>query len=322
MESAIISRKEAAAILGVSTQTVSNYISRGLLQQAKISSRQACFVYLDEVKYLIGRARDIEQMEACIDSYKKELADKQMELKHAIALFDFEISFRNKGFLYKKYIQDTILACTSQMGASEQTKSVMRMFINGSSLQEIGKEYGVGVRRVRQIISATIRALKYRAGEYSRMKNAYLELKRHIFLLEAENQKLREQIQRYEKELEIKNNPDVSVWNGIDLATKLEDFDLSIRSLNGLKAAGINTLWELATQKSSDMLNFRNLGKKCLLELDELLKSVGLHWGMKIRIEKGIFVVEKDYQSADLNGNIEKKIRNNIINRFKRHDRT
>ena len=318
MESDIISRKEAAAILGVSTQTVSNYISRGLLQQAKTSSKHACYVYLKEVRYLKGKSQDIEQMEACIDIYKKELENKRIELKQAIDLFDLEVSFRNRSILYKNYVQDAILACFLQMGSSEQTINIMRMFISGSSLQEIGEEYRISVKRVRQIISASIRALRYRTCEYGKI----LEYKRRIFLLEAENQKLREQIQKYENELEIKNNPDVSVWKGIDLATKLEDFDLSLRSLNGLKAAGVNTLWELATQKSSDMLNFRNLGKKCLLELDELLKSVGLHWGMKIRIEKGIFVVEKDYQSADLNGNIEKKIRDNIINRFKRHDRT
>jgi DNA-directed RNA polymerase subunit alpha len=66
------------------------------------------------------------------------------------------------------------------------------------------------------------------------------------------------------------------------LKTKLVDLDLSVRALNCLKAADVETLAELVIFNKNDLLKFRNFGKKSLTELDELLESMGLSFGMDI----------------------------------------
>lgn len=66
------------------------------------------------------------------------------------------------------------------------------------------------------------------------------------------------------------------------LKTKLVDMDLSVRALNCLKAAEVDTLGDLVTYTKSDLMKFRNFGKKSLTELDELVESKGLSFGMDI----------------------------------------
>ena len=66
------------------------------------------------------------------------------------------------------------------------------------------------------------------------------------------------------------------------LKTKLIDMDLSVRALNCLKAADVETLADLVVFNRSDLLKFRNFGKKSLTELDELLNTMNLNFGMEI----------------------------------------
>ena len=66
------------------------------------------------------------------------------------------------------------------------------------------------------------------------------------------------------------------------LKTKLVDMDLSVRALNCLKSAEVDTLGELVVFNKTDLLKFRNFGKKSLTELDELLASLNLSFGMDI----------------------------------------
>ncbi len=66
------------------------------------------------------------------------------------------------------------------------------------------------------------------------------------------------------------------------LKTKLTDMDLSVRALNCLKSAEVETLGNLVVFNKTDLLKFRNFGKKSLTELEELLQSLNLHFGMDI----------------------------------------
>jgi len=73
------------------------------------------------------------------------------------------------------------------------------------------------------------------------------------------------------------------------LKTKLVDMDLSVRALNCLKAADVDSLGDLCTFNKNDLLKFRNFGKKSLTELDDLLESMNLTFGMdisKYKLEK------------------------------------
>ncbi len=66
------------------------------------------------------------------------------------------------------------------------------------------------------------------------------------------------------------------------LKTRLVDMDLSVRALNCLKAADVETLGDLVQFNKTDLLKFRNFGKKSLTELDDLLESLNLSFGTDI----------------------------------------
>lgn len=66
------------------------------------------------------------------------------------------------------------------------------------------------------------------------------------------------------------------------LKTKLVDLDLSVRALNCLKAADVETLGDLVRYNKNDLLKFRNFGKKSLTELEDLVESKGLSFGMDV----------------------------------------
>ena len=66
------------------------------------------------------------------------------------------------------------------------------------------------------------------------------------------------------------------------LKTRLVDMNLSVRALNCLKAADVETLGDLVQYNKTDLLKFRNFGKKSLTELDDLLESLNLSFGTDI----------------------------------------
>lgn len=75
---------------------------------------------------------------------------------------------------------------------------------------------------------------------------------------------------------------DISLQMRQLLKTRLNDLDLSVRALNCLKAAEVDTLGELVSFNKNDLLKFRNFGKKSLSELEELVKSKNLSFGMNV----------------------------------------
>ena len=66
------------------------------------------------------------------------------------------------------------------------------------------------------------------------------------------------------------------------LAMPMDELELSVRSANCLRAAGIGTLRELVSRSESEMLRFRNFGRKSLTELGEIMVTMNLSWGMDI----------------------------------------
>ena len=66
------------------------------------------------------------------------------------------------------------------------------------------------------------------------------------------------------------------------LKSRLAEMELSVRALNCLKSAELETLGDLVSIHKSDLLKFRNFGKKSLAELEDLVRSRGLEFGMNV----------------------------------------
>jgi DNA-directed RNA polymerase subunit alpha len=112
-------------------------------------------------------------------------------------------------------------------------------------------------------------------------KNALQEaakiLIHHFMLFSEERITLETEIKRESEEFD-----ESSLHMRQLLKTKLVDMDLSVRALNCLKAADIDTLGDLVSFNKNDLLKFRNFGKKSLTELEELVENKGLQFGMNV----------------------------------------
>jgi len=100
---------------------------------------------------------------------------------------------------------------------------------------------------------------------------------------------LREHVQlfmNFDKESEAEKQEDAVDTEGDRvrkiLLTSVDDLELSVRSHNCLRAAGIKTIAELVQRDESELLKFRNFGRKSLAELSEVIEGYGLHWGYPI----------------------------------------
>ena len=77
------------------------------------------------------------------------------------------------------------------------------------------------------------------------------------------------------------------------LAMPVDELELSVRSANCLRAAGITHLKDLASRSEAEMLKYRNFGRKSLNELGEILDSLNLSWGMDLSSYEGIEIDEE-----------------------------
>ncbi|WP_442590162.1 DNA-directed RNA polymerase subunit alpha [Pedobacter sp. AW31-3R] len=109
------------------------------------------------------------------------------------------------------------------------------------------------------------------------LKEAAKILIQHFMLFSDENLVLESQAKEETKEVD----EEILHMRKI-LKTELVDLDLSVRALNCLKAADIRTLADLVSYDVADMLKFRNFGKKSLTEIQELVKSKSLSFGMNL----------------------------------------
>jgi len=109
------------------------------------------------------------------------------------------------------------------------------------------------------------------------LKESAKILIQHFMLFSDENLVLESQAKEETKEVD----EEILHMRKI-LKTELVDLDLSVRALNCLKAADIRTLADLVSYDVADMLKFRNFGKKSLTEIQELVKSKSLSFGMNL----------------------------------------
>ena len=124
-------------------------------------------------------------------------------------------------------------------------------------------------------IHTPIKNVKYEVREA--LKEAATILIQHFMLFSDERITLEAEPKPVQEEFD-----ESTIYTRQLLKTKLVDMDLSVRALNCLKAAEVETLGDLVSFNKADLLKFRNFGKKSLTELENLVASKNLEFGMNI----------------------------------------
>lgn len=266
-----ISRNEAANMIGCSPQTISNYCDKGLIPTQRDTSgrvmveRKAVLKMLPDLSDLYEAGKKIEQEKQKIKASLAELEAKENEIRQAIG-------FVNNSFLSK--LNSRLLDWLPEMDTLVlREKEILFSFSDGSTIKEVADIYDMDYNRVVHYANKAIKRLCCRVKRHYKTDE---ENKR----LEEENRELRSKLGKYEDRLvELEdtmaiNNTFKDLFN-----TKVDDLDISVRALNCLKAAEIETFGQLISMKKSDLLRYRNFGKKSLMELEELVRSKGFELG-------------------------------------------
>lgn len=294
-ESRMISRQEAAEILRVDPQTITNWCNKGVLRAKQVG--KWLMVDRDTITKLFDSLQDLAESEKVIMELKQDNYAKMRELKQANEEWQKDVAFVNgmeKPSRLVRMIQSLIDSIDNEI-MGERERNILKEYLDGSEFEAIGDEYGLTRERTRQIVEKAMQKL----GSLE----PYGDVLNRCNDTEAENKMMRSLLKKQDAELaELRDKLNIKVEHdkhktaeekAMDelseqdkevlglLNTRLVDMNLTVRSLNCLKAADLETFGDLVKCKKIDLLKQRNFGKKSLGELDDLLETMSNIHGIK-----------------------------------------
>ena len=286
----LITRDEAAQLLDVTPQTISNWVEKGILNGHMVGSQ----LKIDKatIEKYFDSMSDLAFIEKRVFAAKRDLQFTEKELEKNLNDSRSAVHLLGKGvpaYLLNEIFISIINACGDDV-LKEREKTFLTMLLEGSSVKELSDDFGLTYTRIMQVVSNSIRKLST-VKTFSELRKEYKQL-----LFDNNNyQNIVQSLQNRIKQLESVKNIDSAPVSEYDyllgdkggsftalLNKRIIDFNLTVRALNCLKSADIDTLGDLLKCKKNDLLKFRNFGKKSLSEIEDLLDSMKLHFGMDV----------------------------------------
>lgn len=284
MEEGRINRREAAALLGVTPQSVANLAARGVLSVEKVGRWH--YFSRAEVLSLIPKTESVREAEKGISEVtadlERERASRVTEAMMFRARREFiermtDVSTFNR---YAELVEALYYSVERSLALDEQLTerelAVLRDIVRLRPVGELATHFGLTENRVRQIFERALRRMKHYsnrvAGTMDSLRGENARLYADNARLAAENKKMKDII----GDVRIADR----TADSRVLSARVRDLDLSVRAINCLVAADIETVFDLVKTWRGDMVRFRNLGKKSLAEIERWLSERGLHLGM------------------------------------------
>lgn len=295
----LIQCADAAKRLGVTRQTIENWIAKGALKMTAVGRTH--FVSADAIDAIVDEVRDYshasEELRAMTDELRQEKKRTQ-EAIHELRLmakYSEILSSNSARHTVYEVIVNIFHACGYLM---EREANVLLQLLNGSTITDICQEYGLARQRVYQIANKTLRKARQYVGDLCDRLKAEDEVK-------LDNESLRQLVVDLQGQLDMyrKAEEDTGMDGDLEeldrlctlLKRPIAELGLSARAFNGIREtrgpyglvfSEIETLGDLIKHSRSDILNRRNVGRKTLTELDDLLESMNLEWSTDV---DGIF---------------------------------
>lgn len=266
---ALITKKEAGERLGRSARTIDEWVQHGILRAHTVKQTQ--FIDSATVDALLDTEADIRHAEEergrVLDEIKRELEE-----------------LRQRERFSSEPVRQVILDLMQTLGVNcDREQMVITEVLNGSKYDDIGDRLMLTRERVRQILFKGLRRLAAGVKSYRQMLGEQVELRGEADTLRRLVKEKDRQLTLLRKQLNVPEPERESVEEQDERARlmnkRLVDMDLSVRTLNCLKSADIDTLGKLTRLRKTELLKFRNFGKRSLSELDDLLDRLGLTYG-------------------------------------------
>ena len=279
-----ISRQDAADLLGVSPQTISNYAAQGVIHE----DRRGKYLRYprDEVEALstFPELHTIEEMRAGIEKMQAEMGNEYAAVKKLYderrAIFLEPFGGWAKWENYRRIVRQLAIMAAGNTMLPRQEEIFMDV-LELKSYQEIADRHGITRERVRQVFEKSLRSiLNFREIATTRLEDSQrkvLELSKEIDHLHDEIFFLQHPQANKADESSDKND----IFRQCEPFTQnLRDMFLSVRTYNCLKSAGIETLGDIVAYNRNEYMRLRNFGRKSLNELDNMLEKLGLGFKM------------------------------------------
>ena len=264
----LISRQEAAKLLGCTTQTIANWIEKGAIKGHTIDK----YVFVDRqaIESLFDTAADVARMEETLKERKKEL---KAELKnHDEAVIDLrnEKSLNVQGKALRALIDNSVLMAKDTLHDYEAI--VVAGALQGKTLTEIAGELKLTGERVRQILAKAMPKLLSKL-DYSEWREENNTLRKKSEELQKEVDYLRQMVSELGVCRKIEGTP---------LALDISKFGFSVRLVNILHKLGCNNLADLLKLDFSSLTHYHKLSRGTMQKIEQVLESIGLRLGMNL----------------------------------------
>lgn len=275
-----ITRNKAAEILGVSRQTISNYIKEGILGS-----------YVDEHGFTYVNSEDIEkyaQKYKMITVNEKMIDEKLKEVEYRKLAINVELTeLRNRATANGKLAANAVgmlfgvINAMSHLGVlpnlTYRESNLIKDIINGMTYDELSIKYGVSATRIRQLVVRTCNKLTYNED----IVISELSTNRALLCEVDHLKKVVKSLQiRYDEYRRAKGDKPLSgaVLPPLILSRDINDCGFSTRVLNALKSYDVYTVGDLVCnlRGRSELMKLRNLGRKSVWTILDFVEENNL----------------------------------------------
>jgi len=284
-----ISRNEAAKRLGVDPQTISNYCQQGLLAWKKktISKQGGCSIWVEENSFkqmedgffIEFKSKGMNVNDICNSLHKdiNELENKKAEIKTEVRALE---TAKRLTWMFARFAN-----LYKFESISSRNLDIIRMFCKGISADVIAEKVSLSTSRIFQVIDNTFYKLMV---ESIKMQERVKELEKDNAMLTLRNLEMHKELslngdtrKEYRKQMNRQkqdlNNlkPDEERLVNL-LCLPVNSLDLSVRAFNCMRSLNVKFVYDLINCSRLDLQKQRNMGKKTIDEISDMLESYGL----------------------------------------------
>ena len=262
----LINTREVADLLGVTTQTILNWVKNGVLKPFK-SANNTMYFSRKYINTFIDEIEDLSGLDNALEQYKSEIRHAIKERDEKLKLLRKEIAWCD-GYALNRYVKTISsvskrLVDIGEISLTDNEERVLQKLLSLEPLTDLCEEMGVTYTRINQIV-----------------KKLYVKLAR-VNLRSTAYDKLKEENARLRKQLLEATTHNEDISNADILGTPISKCNLSVRTDNVLSRIGIENIGDLAMWSEKDLLKNRNFGAKSLREVKLLLSKYNLELNRK-----------------------------------------
>lgn len=271
-----MTRNKAAEALGVTPQTISNYVKEGILG-GFIGIKNTLYVNADDVDKYLKKYRFIAVKEEMFDRKIRELKDRENEINDRLADTRKELL----GVRYETpcaiILAKALFRAAMIPRLSTREMDIIDMYIEGESLQEIADVFSLTSTRVNQILAKALRKFTEQTGEITANLRGSSELEAEIHSLKLSVAALKKEYNDYRLSHGDTEDENPSCPPEI-LLKSIDDCGFSIRIVIALKWTDIYDVNGLVTRFYcfEDILKIRNIGRGSLCEIRNFMDEHNL----------------------------------------------